>query len=162
MAASTTKIKELVRLDLPDTTNPTDAIIDGLAKVFQLYLAPRLNKTGDDIEDDTKWSTLENNLIAKLIVRERALNALKVSTASAGGGTGSGGIKSIKTGPSEASWHDVSTYWKSVLGNTTNSFAEFEKEVCMWARDLGVRLPFCEIPLDTKIFIVAKKRKSCR
>lgn len=162
MAESIVTVKKLVRVDIPSITVLSDEDLEQLAITYQNFLAPRFLIPDADKLDDTKYTYLQNNLVAKLIVRAKSLQSLSNAVTSSGGsGATVGATKSIKTGPSEASWYDPSLFWKSVLGTKYSSFEQFEQEICMFANDLGVRLPFCKAGKKTTIFTIAKKSSKC-
>lgn len=137
-----------------------------LKEYWQLYLAPNMDPeiVNPDIFDESKWPGLANMLIAKLIVFELAWGSTGGSLISTGTlvSGGSGALKRMETGPSNAEWFDPSETVKSMFGGTgSNAYSIFLDGICLLARNLNLRLPFCDNPNEPVLFRIANMGGGC-
>lgn len=57
-----------------------------------------------------------------------------------------GSIKYLETGPSKTEWYDSSSFWSSMFGSKGSSDSIMQtviNDICMWAAQVGIRLPMC-------------------
>jgi PKD repeat protein len=187
-AAMNVTIEQMVKGQLPVGITMTDIMLSQEIRKWQIYLQPLVEVPFTVLVADTftqsKWPSLTNVLIAKLIIYEQfqamlrqvAANAVSQSTSNASGTTtttSAGGIKSIESGPSKVEWHDPQSTISEIIRNAASSGAsskegslagEMQLEVCMMANRQRIYLPNLCPPVNrTKVFTVGKKprRRIC-
>jgi len=148
-------IKEMVQYDLPGVTAVDSEGFDNAVQTWQLYFQGAAEIADADVFDETKWPSLWNVLIAKLVDYDlvlRGINLLASSAATSSTGgtssvTGQGALKSLEAGPSKASWYDPSIFWsnmfKASVGGSKSVVGSIQAQACAWSDRIGVQLDFC-------------------
>lgn len=155
-------IKEMVTYNLP-VGIPFDSIgFIQQKQTWQVYLQPASGVADPDVFNETKWPTLYNVLISRLLVKDlivRAANAASMgqfvsSAEDADMGTvntsgNKGQVKALEVGPSKAQWYDGSAYWANLFktntdGSPSGIMANIQTEICYFAGALTIRLEGCK------------------
>lgn len=151
-------IEQMVRFELPAGVSFDDNAFEALKYKWQLHLQPLTNPKipTEDVMDETKWPTLVNVLIAKLIVYDMIVKAAQSSlilgsssssSSSSGGGTARGAIKTIETGPTKVEFLPGSESIKQLFGNGNmqgSPFGIFVQSLCALASRLRIKLYICQ------------------
>lgn len=153
-------IDDFVRMNLPSTLPLLPSIIPNLKKKWQLLLqaAVRPEILPADTYVEAAWPDEWNMLIAYCIVydilmilsQEAFIGNLGLSSSADSGAsnvsTGSGGLKRLVEGPSEAEWFDLSKSMGNLFkanADGSTAFSAITGQACMLAGKLGVKLPWC-------------------
>lgn len=150
-------IEQLVRFELPAGITFDENNFAALKYKWQLHLQPLTTPKilDSDVMDETKWPTLVNVLIAKLIVYDMVVKAAQSSlilgsqsssSSSEGGSTARGPVKSIETGPTKVEFLPASEAIKQLFGNGTfegSPFGIFMQSICALASRLRIKLAMC-------------------
>lgn len=183
-AAMNLTIEQMVKAELGDMIAVSEIYLTQEVRKWQIYLQPLVTipfaVAPVDTFDQSKWPSLINVLIAKLIVydqfqamlRQLTASAAQQSTANSDGSTtttGGGGIKSIESGPSKVEWYDPTTTLSNIIRNSASSGSsssegslagQMQLEICMLANRQRIYLPnLCPPVNGTTVFTVAKKWK---
>jgi len=143
------------------------------AKEFwQLYIAPQLDPpiVDPNIFNEAAYPGMVNVLIAKLVVYElvwAALGNTIIGAGASGNATsgGSGAMKRVETGPSNAEWYDPSAMLNAMFrgnGSAGNAYDMFIQGICMLASSLGINIPeICPQIANATLFVKAKGTGDC-
>lgn len=134
----TYSIYQLIKNQFPEGFDYNHAYGLALTQYWQNYIHEFISPAiaAADIYEESKWPTLANYLISKLVIYSLVEDGAKKAPLQ-----GKGDLKRIETGPSNAEWHDPSKYYSVLFTGTT--YENFLKETCGLARRLKVTLPFC-------------------
>lgn len=146
-------VKSELGLTLTSSEITYDTDITYMINKWELFLQLNFGLTDDQLLDENNWPPLARILISKLVVYDMILRSSKSRTF-----LGTGNLKHIKTGPSEAEWYDIAL---NVIKGGANGLTEYQQEICMLARRVGVHLYFCPDWKRSHLFIVGKKDKPC-
>jgi len=119
----------------PQVLLPTDQVLDNSIKKWQLTLADLVTPAIPEstIYDESVWPNLVNELILNLVMYDLVTDALVnmsyAASAAAQGisasteeGVGSGGLKSIETGPAKAEFYDLTASSSEATANLAKTF----------------------------------------
>lgn len=156
MAAYPLNLNQLVTLFLPAGFSVSPDFISQNINKWQLLLWDSFSTVvlPDDKYDITKYPEESLNLFASLVVYEvmqvaltgNFLEALNSATTAESGSSSSGGVKSIKTGPTEVEYHDSVTAFSKLMSNAGAPGGIMELltgQTCMYASQWGIKLPWC-------------------
>ncbi len=120
-----------------------------------LKLRPNSDLENAVVNQDDTWPLLYNILIAKLIVNDWLVKALKSAMVSGSSSSSSSStettpsataIKSIETGPTKVEFQDsmksVSEFMKTAGGN--NALTSLQNDICGLASSLQIKLEMCK------------------
>lgn len=153
--ANDISIDEIISFELPASITLDQNTKNYLIKKWRLCLQAAFSILDEYLGDESKYSQLQNILIAKLVVYDLIIAEARKYMASSlnGGGNSSGGsaggnIKKIETGPSSAEWYSGSQTLSALF--TPNSkgvsiFDELTYDICMLGQKLKVKLPMCKL-----------------
>lgn len=157
-------VEQMVRAVLPADFEISDINLSQAVARWQLYLRPKVHipyaVAEADMFDQSKWPSLANILISKLIIWELFLSASKktIITSSGGSSTSStssssggvtGAIKRIESGPSIAEWFNPASTVSQTIKNS-NSAANgaqsgnggiMTQDLCLFAKRIQITLP---------------------
>lgn len=155
----------------------TDIILDGARfntakEQWQLLIGPQLDPpvADPDIFNEEKYPGLANVLIAKLIVYDFAWASMGGTLISSGAGAnsaggGSGSMKRVETGPSNAEWYNPADSLDAMFrraGKSGSAYDQFITGICMLATRMGVSIPeICPQIQTTILPIKATTRGGC-
>lgn len=150
-------IEQMVRYELPAGITFDENAFEALKYKWQLHLQMLIDPhiPDSDVQDETKWPTLVNVLIAKLIVYDMVMKQVTSSlitgasggsSSSSSGGSARGPVKAVETGPTRVEFHQASESVKQFFGNggVDSPFGRFVQSICALASRLRVKLYFCE------------------
>ena len=140
-------ITQMIMVEAPESFTPNQMFLQTRIKYWQFFLSP-MQPSITDIFNETQWPDEYNVLIAKLIIRDYILQAGRSFILNLSGSTGTTTkqVKRIETGPSNAEWYDMSSYWSNILKNGDMGLLPLlTEDVCMWADSLGIQFPFCPL-----------------
>lgn len=129
-----------------NTNLPT--YISDMKRKWQLYLQKLVNPkiSNNDVFTETAWNGLQRSLIGELVILD-VLAGEGLGTLWASGQFGSEvprDLKKLETGPSNAEWWGIYHSWNKP------GAVELSKQLCCTiARNLGVRLPWCNYNINT-------------
>lgn len=150
-------INEMISSRLPSFITMDPIVRDNYRKIEQLFLQPYLNIADADIFNEAAWSPLANVLVAELVVYKYItdkVNELVLAMAQSGSNSsgqtttqGSGALKRLQTGPSEAEWFDSATVSTDFITASFKSGSTFDKTaltvICSLAQRLSIPHPYC-------------------
>lgn len=145
---------------LPVAIAPTIPITDGLIKKWQLFLATLIdpNIATQDMFNQASWPTLVNELIVDLCLYDiyidtlmkSATTAIEASTSGTGGGSATGSLKKVTTGPSSVEYHTPleasggeSAYSMLKTGGLGSISTQLKERICMLSKRLRIPLEIC-------------------
>lgn len=107
-----------------------------------------------DLDDESKWPFLVNVLMAKLVIYDCILleykNLAVTATGSSGDvddpSPGTGPVKKIETGPTNAEWYDGSDVLSNMFKPNTQgqtTMDGLQQDLCMLAKRVRIYLPIC-------------------
>jgi len=166
-------IETMVRSVLPSDYVISEIDLTQAVMRWQMYLQPKVYipyvVTEADTFDQTKWPSLANVLISKLIVYEMFLNSSKRTIiSSSGSSSGSsttttggvvGAIKKIESGPSVAEWFNPATTISQTFSSSSRNsdgtaggmVGMMAIDICLFAKRQNIALP--DICTKKKIYI---------
>lgn len=102
----------------------------------------------------------------------RVVSVTQAVTSGSTSGLFKGPVKSIKAGPSEASWYDGSAFWASIFkslgsggleGGGGGIFGALIEDICLYSKKVGVKMPMCgPQPKSVRPFIIGRGRVQAR
>jgi len=157
---------QMVKNNLPflPTDNSKDAVIQQYIIEAMYYLQPWTLLSNTDVEDESKYSSLQKMLIAQLVGCNLITNQALLNVGGAGGGSGTG-AKRIKKGKAdvvEAEFDYGKADDGSFLGLSAEKFLNNCKmKACEYAATLNYSLPMCNCGkvYDTPAFIAFENDK---
>jgi hypothetical protein len=142
-------IDEFILVELPNGLSLTESFKQTKKRYWQMYLAPTLNIQLGGMFNESIWGPLANALIAKLIVNDSLILALKGNLtqfrSSDGSGVSGGGVKSITTGPNVVEFYDVSTTVSKLLSPNNSGLSaldQLNRDIAMLSERLGITLNY--------------------
>ena len=114
-----------------------------------------------------------NSIFTSSNPRVVAINTVSHSSGGTSGGN-KGALKRLETGPSSAEWYDGSQFWLamfkgatglSYMGPTSTQsgiVGSLITEICLYASNVGVRLPLCPIPKRSHLFLATTPKNNHR
>ncbi len=146
-------IEAFIESELPSNLTLTQNYINQRLLYWRTLLQSAFNIADSDVEVESAWPILVNNLFAKLIVYDSLIKATRGSFVQFLGGSyidqtteGGGGIKSVETGPTKVEYYDTATSAKQAFTATTGNLSMFDtltQDICGLAKNLKVKLPMC-------------------
>lgn len=148
---------DLVVIESPGGVTVPEAFVNAKSYEWRNILKTRGSSELDAalVERDDTWPLLYNVLIAKLVVNDFLVKALKSSMISGSSSSSSSssetapnstGIKSIETGPTKVEFQDsmksVSEFMKTAGGN--NALTSLQGDICGLASTLKLKLEICK------------------
>jgi len=155
-------IETMVRSVLPADFTISEIDLTQAVARWQMYMQPKVSipylVSEADMFDQTKWPSLVNVLISKLIIWELFLSSSKKTIIVSSGASGSssstttsggvaGAIKRIESGPSVAEWFNpATTVSQSVSQSSSNKDGSgaggiMTQDICLFAKRLDIWLP---------------------
>lgn len=173
-------LKQIAKNKLRGISYDEEALDSYIAQ-WQLYIQPSVSPavSSGDIFNENAYPPLANVLVAYLaaysVQKDVMMQSLVGSSSSSTTGdssgtsttTSAGALKSIETGPSKAEWHDntdkVTSFFKaggssSGTGASTGPLDVLQQEICIFAQEVGVNLPFCKYIAQGPILFVKATR----
>jgi PKD repeat protein len=159
-ATSSFTLSQLVAFEMPPSLPNDPSKENYLISKWRLYLHDAFKVAIEYISDETKYTQLQNILIAKLVAYDRIIQLAKDFAASSmgpssttGGQSEGGNIKTIKTGPTEAEWYSASDTLKNFFAsgpNGNSAMDDLMADICAIAnhKDIRVKLPMCRFIKD--------------
>lgn len=151
--------------ELPANLSVTENFTNQRLLYWRLILQKAFNISDEDLETESAWPKLVNILFAKLVVYDALMLAATGSFVQFLGGSftdtttmGSGGIKSVETGPTKVEYYDTATSAKNALtapAGGSSMFDILKSSICGLSNHLKVKLPMCEgknIPIHPKYY----------
>lgn len=142
-------VDEFILSELPNGLTLSDTFKQTKKRYWQLYLAPSLNISQELLFNESIWGALANSLIAKLIVNDSLILALKGNLTQFKSSDGSkvtgGGVKAITTGPNSVEFYDVSTTVSKMFSPNSNGLSIFDqltKDIAMLSERLGITMNY--------------------
>lgn len=156
----------------PQVLLPTDQVLDNSIKKWQLTLADLVTPAIPEASmyNEAVWPSLVNELILNLVmydlVTDAMVNMAYAASAAAQGisssteeGVGSGGLKSVETGPAKAEFYDLTASSSEAIANLTKSFQAgggkdflglLGSRICLLAARCRIPLEICpDLPQST-------------
>lgn len=81
---------------------------------------------------------------------------IKVEETTSEEDTAQGLVKYIETGPSRVEWFDRSEYWANLF-KANGAMSTLQNEICVFASQVGVKLPWCKLTTATPLFKKSKR-----
>ena len=161
-------VEQMVNASLPSGITIPAIELTQAVRRWQMYLQPKVyvpfTVAVEDTFNQAKYPGLANVLISKLIIYEQLMEqAQKTMTSqlsSESGGTSTGGIKRIESGPSVAEWYDNSETWKTVFAGKTDTgfFGSLTQDICIFASRQNIAIPeLCGRKKLTTLFSIGRK-----
>lgn len=166
-------IETMVRSVLPADFTISEIDLTQAVARWQIYMQPKVSipflVTEADMFDQTKWPSLVNVLISKLIVWELFLSSSKKTIIVSSGGSSSssststsggvtGAVKRIESGPSVAEWFNPATTVSQTVSQSSNNKdgsggagGIMTQDICLFAKRLDIWLP--DICSKKKLYI---------
>tara|TARA_R110001632_G_scaffold103630_1_gene212357 strand:+ start:904 stop:1665 length:762 start_codon:yes stop_codon:yes gene_type:complete len=163
-APSNLSIFDMINSSMPIGVTVNASIAVNSIRRWQDFIFPLVDPPTDITKKylELSYSPLANQLIAELTVIDIILDGANAFLLSQSNQTGASGkeLKKIATGPAESEWFSGSETWAEIM-KPGGAFDRIQKNACMIAAQLRVRLSFCPaLPRSPFVPCVAENAKT--